>query len=43
MNTKEKKRDLALHRLQQAEESLAEAKYLFEPRQPIKPIGSERR
>jgi len=29
VNIAEKKRDLALHRLQQAEESLDEAKYLF--------------
>ena len=30
MNTEEKKRELALYRLQQAEESLDEAKFLFE-------------
>lgn len=30
MSVEEKKRELALHRLQQAEESLDEAKYLFE-------------
>ena len=29
MNTSEKKRELAMYRLAQAEESLAEAEYLF--------------
>lgn len=38
MNTKDKKRELALYRIQQADESLDEARFLYENKKQLASI-----